>query len=82
MASARLLKSLIKPVLQRHPNVIFFDNMLIFQPIGWYLRGCIFGRSNWTGGEVRFREPLRHSSLRAANTRCSWLGWPLAHTCW
>jgi hypothetical protein len=49
MASARLLKSLIKPVVQGHPNVIFFDNMLFFQPIGWYLRGCIFGRS-WMGG--------------------------------
>ena len=49
MASARLLKSLIKPVMERHPNLVFFDNMLFFQPIGWYLRGCIFGRSSWTG---------------------------------
>lgn len=46
MASARLLKSLIKPVMQRHPDVVFFDNnKLCFQPIGWYLRGCIFSRS-------------------------------------
>ena len=49
MASARLLKSLVKPVMLRHPNLVFFDNMLFFQPIGWYLRGCIFGRSSWTG---------------------------------
>jgi len=46
MASARLLKLLIKPVIGRHPNVAFFDNnKLCFQPIGWYLRGCIFSRS-------------------------------------
>ena len=45
MASARLLKSLIKPMMQRHPNLAFFDNTLFFQPIGWYLRGCMFGRS-------------------------------------
>jgi hypothetical protein len=45
MASARLLKSLIKPVTQRHSNLVFFDNTLFFQPIGWYLRGGMFGRS-------------------------------------
>ena len=45
MASARRLKSLIKPVMQRHPNLVFFDTNLFFQPIGWYLRGCMFGRS-------------------------------------
>jgi hypothetical protein len=45
MASARLLKSLIKPVIQRHPNLVFFDNMLFFQPSGWYLCGCMSGRS-------------------------------------
>ena len=45
MASARLLKSLIGPVMQRHPNLVFFDTNLFFQPIGWYLRGCMFGRS-------------------------------------
>ena len=45
MASARRLKSLIQPVMQRHPNLVFFDTNLFFQPIGWYLRGCMFGRS-------------------------------------
>ncbi|MGO9723382.1 MAG: hypothetical protein ACLPOA_23030 [Methylocella sp.] len=74
MASARLLKSLIKPVLQRHPNVIFFDNMLFFQPIGWYLRGCMFGRSSWTGAAKfafvnRFVLPLFEPRIRGV------LGW-------
>lgn len=45
MASAKLLKILIKPVMQRHTNLVFFDTNLFFQPIGWYLRGCMFGRS-------------------------------------
>ena len=74
MASARILKSLIKPVLKRHPNVIFFDNMLFFQPIGWYLRGCIFGRSSWTGAAKfafvnRFVLPLFEPRIRGV------LGW-------
>jgi hypothetical protein len=52
MASARLLKSLIKPVMQRHPNLVFFDTNLFFQPIGWYLRGCMFGKFGWPGGRT------------------------------
>jgi hypothetical protein len=73
MASARRLESLIKPVIEGHPNVIFFDNMLFFQPIGWYLRGCIFGRS-WMGGAKsafvnRFVMPLFEPRVRGV------LGW-------
>jgi hypothetical protein len=69
MASARLLKSLIKPVMQRRPNLVFFDNTLFFQPIGWYLRGCMFGRSNWTGAAkfaflYRFVIPLFEPRIR------------------
>ena len=30
MARARLLKSLIKPVMERHPNLVFFDNTPLF----------------------------------------------------
>jgi hypothetical protein len=72
MASARLLKSLIGPVMQRRPNVTFFDNMLFFQPIGWYLRGCIFGR--WRRAEVvfvnRFVMPLFEPHLRGEGGWC------------
>jgi hypothetical protein len=69
MASARLLKSLIKPVLQRHPDLVFFDTNLFFQPIGWYLRGCMFGRSGWSGGAkfvfvYRFVIPLFEPRMR------------------
>ena len=69
MASASLLISLIKPVMQRHPNLVFFDTKLFFQPIGWYLRGCMFGRSNWTGGAkyaflYRFVIPLFEPRIR------------------
>jgi len=73
MASGRLLKSLIKPVIQRHPNLVFFDTNLFYQPIGWYLRGCIFGRS-WMGGAKsafvnRFVMPLFEPRVRGM------LGW-------
>lgn len=69
MASARLLKSLIEPVIQRRPNLVFFDNTLFFQPIGWYLRGCMFGRSSWSGGAkfaflYRFVMPLFEPRIR------------------
>jgi len=69
MASARLLKSHIKPVMQRHPNLVFFDNTLFFQPVGWYLRGCMFGRSSWTGAAkfaflYRFVIPLFEPRIR------------------
>ncbi len=70
MASARLLKSLIKPVMQRHPNLVFFDTNLIFQPIGWYLRGCMFGKFGWPGGRTniifvyRFVIPLFEPIIR------------------
>ncbi len=75
MASARLLKSLIKPFMERHPNLVFFDNMLFFQPIGWYLRGCIFGRSSWTGGAKfafvnRFVMPLFEPHIRGHGGWC------------
>jgi hypothetical protein len=75
MASARLLKLLIKPVIGGHPNVIFFDNMLFFQPIGWYLRGCIFGRSSWTGAAKfafvnRFVMPLFEPHIRGEGGWC------------
>ncbi len=66
MASARLLKSLIKPVMLGHPNLVFFDNTLFFQPIGWYLRGCMFGRSR-TAESIylyRFVIPLFEPYLR------------------
>ena len=75
MASARLLKSLIKPVMLRHPNVVFFDNTLFFQPIGWYLRGCSFGKFGWPGGRTniifvnRFVIPLFEPRVRGL------LGW-------
>ena len=52
MASAKLLKSLIKPVIERHPNLVFSDTKLFFQPIGWYLRGCMFGKFGWPGGRT------------------------------
>ena len=75
MASAQLVKSLIKPVIEGHPNVIFFDNMLFFQPIGWYLRGCIFGRSSWTGAAkfaflYRFVMPLFEPHIRGEGGWC------------
>jgi hypothetical protein len=75
MASARLLKLLIKPVIKGQPNVIFFDNMLFFQPIGWYLRGCIFGRSSWTGAAkfaflYRFGMPLFEPHIRGEGGWC------------
>jgi hypothetical protein len=66
MASARLLKSLIKPMMQRYPNLVFFDNTLFFQPIGWYLRGCMFGRSRSVESVYldRFVIPLFEPRLR------------------
>jgi hypothetical protein len=69
MASAKVINSLIKPLMQRHPNLVFFDTKLFFQPIGWYLRGCMFGRSNWTGGAqyaflYRFVIPLFEPRIR------------------
>ncbi len=66
MVSARLLKSLIKPIMQRHPNLVLFDNKLCFQPIGWYLRGCIFGRSRSAESVYlyRFVIPLFEPHLR------------------
>ncbi|MGB6175659.1 MAG: hypothetical protein WBF43_04825 [Methylocella sp.] len=69
MASAKLLKLLIKPVMQRHPNLVFFDTNLFFQPIGWYLRGCMFSRSSWTGAAkfaflYRFVIPLFEPHIR------------------
>jgi len=66
MVSARLLKSRIKPVIQRHPNLVFFDTNLFFQPIGWYLRGCIFGRSRSAESVYlyRFVIPLFEPSIR------------------
>jgi hypothetical protein len=71
MASARLLKSLIKPVMQRHPNLTLFDNKLCFQPIGWYLRGCIFGRSRSAESVYlyRFVIPLFEPRIRGT------IGW-------
>jgi hypothetical protein len=67
--SAKLLKSIIKPVIQRHPDLVFFDTNLFFQPIGWYLRGCMFGRSGWSGGAkfvfvYRFVIPLFERRMR------------------
>jgi hypothetical protein len=71
MASARLLKSLIGPVMQRHPNLVFFDTNLFFQPIGWYLRGCMFGRSRSAESVYlcRFVMPLFEPRVRGM------LGW-------
>ena len=71
MASAKLLNSLIKPLMQRRTNLVRFDNMLFFQPIGWYLRGCMFGRFGWPGGKHKshFCVPVCHSAFRAAYTR-------------
>jgi hypothetical protein len=45
---------------------VFFDNTLFFQPIGWYLRGCMFGRSR-TAESIylyRFVIPLFEPYLR------------------
>jgi hypothetical protein len=70
MASAKLLKSLIGPVMQRHPNLVYFDTNLFFQPIGWYLRGCMFGKFGWPGGRTniifvyRFVIPLFEPRIR------------------
>jgi hypothetical protein len=74
MATSRLLKSLIRPIVDSHPNVTFFDNMLFFQPSGWYLRGCIFGRS-WTLGAKsafvnRFVMPLFEPHIRGEGGWC------------
>ena len=75
MASAKLINSLIKPLMQRRTNLVRFDNMLFFQPIGWYLRGCMFGRFNWPGGNTnrifvyRFVIPLFEPRIRGV------LGW-------
>jgi len=75
MASAKLLNSLIKPLNQRRTNLVRFDNQLCFQPIGWYLRGCSFGRFAWPGGNTnlifvnRFVIPLFEPRIRGV------LGW-------
>jgi hypothetical protein len=66
---------LIKPVIEGHPNVIFFDNMLFFLPIRWYLRACIFGRSSWTGAAKfafvnRFVMPLFEPRIRGEGGWC------------
>ena len=87
MASARLLNSLIKPVIEGHPNVTFFDNMLFFQPIGWYLRGCIFGKSSWTGAAKfafvnRFVMPLFEPYIRGEGGWCGRLRTRTGHQMW
>jgi len=75
MASAKLLNALFKPLMQRQTNLVRFDNKLCFQPIGWYLRGCSFGRFNWPGGNTnlifvnRFVIPLFEPRVRGV------LGW-------
>jgi hypothetical protein len=38
--------------MQRRTNLVRFDNKLCFQPIGWYLRGCSFGKFGWPGGRT------------------------------
>ncbi len=72
MASAKLLKILIKPAMQRHPNLVFFDNTLFFQPIGWYLRGCMFGRSRSAESVYlyRFVMPLFEPHIRGMGGWC------------
>lgn len=54
------LKSKIKGVLDSSPDVIFRDNALIFQPIGYYLRGCAIGVMSGTtiGTVYKFVNPL------------------------
>jgi hypothetical protein len=84
MASARLLKSLIGYVMQRHPNLVFFDTNLFLQPIGWYLRGCMFGRSRSAESVYlyRFVIPLFEPRIRGMigwggrlRTRAGSQGW-------
>ena len=76
MASAKLLNSLIKPLMQRRTNLVRFETMLFFQPIGWYLRGCMFGRFNWPGGNTniifvyRFVMPLFEPHIRGEGGWC------------
>jgi len=90
MASAKLLNSLIGPVMQRHPNLVFFDTNLFFQPIGWYLRGCMFGKFGWPGGRTniifvyRFVIPLFEPRIRGMigwggrlRTRAGSEGWDI-----
>jgi hypothetical protein len=38
----------IKPILARHPECAFEKGMLFFKPVGWYLRGIAFQRSQWS----------------------------------
>ncbi len=72
MASERLLKSLIKPVMERHPNLVFFDKKLFFQPIGWYFRGSIFGKSRSAESIYlyRFVIPLFEPYIRGQGGWC------------
>lgn len=88
MASAKLLKSLIGAAMQRHPNLVFFDTNLFFQPIGWYLRGCMFGRFNWPGGNTnrifvnRFVMPLFEPHIRGEGGWCGRLRTRTGHQMW
>jgi len=56
--------------MQHRTNLVRFDNKLCFQPIGWYLRGCSFGKFNWPGGNTnlifmyRFAIPLFEPLIR------------------